>query len=80
MNDFDLDLDFVDYLEHTSELRSECQSCGQYSNRDTVVFPHGGRQILPVTFFKYFQPTALGHAYGGGSQFFSTWVVSSMSR
>jgi len=22
--------------------------------------------------------TALGHAYGGGSQFFSMWVVSSM--
>ena len=23
-------------------------------------------------------PTALGHAYGGGSQFFSMWVVSSV--
>ena len=35
MNDFDLDL--VDFLEHTSELGSECQSCGQYSNKDTGV-------------------------------------------
>jgi acetyl-CoA C-acetyltransferase len=24
--------------------------------------------------------TALGHAYGGGSQFFSMWVVSATSR
>ena len=24
--------------------------------------------------------TALGHAYGGGSQFFSMWVVSSTPR